>query len=149
MFGQPQAQRVRACLTARSFSIRSTRSAARAALSAGARNPRGPGLRLTQEALAAHGHAAQARAIAALRNKAAWSCYVVDLVRSLQAAMRDLSDIRKLRFLLYPSRLLPEHAAMIRADDAGVVWLAAVLTVQWSAPGGREGKPARELATDA
>lgn len=86
-------------------------------------NARGPALRLTQEALAAHGYAAQARAIERIRTRAAWSCYVVDLVRALQATMRDLSDIGRLRLLLYPTSLLPEHVAMIRADDAGVVWL--------------------------
>jgi DNA repair photolyase len=86
-------------------------------------NGRGPGLRLTQEALQGHGYMPAASAVAAIRNQAGWSCYTVDLIRTLQAAMRDLSDIRKLRFLLYPSRLMPEHAAMIWADDAGVVWL--------------------------
>jgi DNA repair photolyase len=86
-------------------------------------NARGPSLRLTQEALAAHGHAAQARAIERIRTRAAWSCYAVDLLRTIQATMRDLADIGRLRFLLYPPNLLAEHAAMIRADDAGVIWL--------------------------
>lgn len=31
--------------------------------------------------------------------------------------------IGKLRFLLYPSRLLPEHIEVIKKDDAGVIWL--------------------------
>lgn len=99
-------------------------------------NPRGPSLRLTQEALIDHGHIAQASAIAFVRSQADWSCYLVDLVRSIQAAMRDLSDIRKLRFLLYPSRLLPDHTAMIRADDAGVVWLGKDRDSQGSAVSG-------------
>ena len=82
-----------------------------------------PYLRLTQEALANHGYAAEAAAVAAIRNQAGWSRYVVYLLKNVQAAMREFSDIRKLRFLLYPSRLLSEDAAAIRADDAGVVWL--------------------------
>jgi len=37
--------------------------------------------------------------------------------------MRKHSDIDKLRFLLYPSGLLPEHKAEILKDNAGVIWL--------------------------
>jgi hypothetical protein len=33
------------------------------------------------------------------------------------------SDIRKLRFLLYPSNLQPQDKLEIQKDDAGVVWL--------------------------
>ena len=86
-------------------------------------NARSPGLRLAQEALVAHGYTAEAAAIAAICSQAGWSRYVVSLLRNVQAAMREHSDIRRLRFLLYPSRLLPEDAAAVRADDAGVVWL--------------------------
>jgi len=37
--------------------------------------------------------------------------------------MRKHSDINKLRFLLYPSNLLPQHKAEILKDNAGVIWL--------------------------
>jgi hypothetical protein len=37
--------------------------------------------------------------------------------------MREHWDISKLRFLLYPDRLLPEHVEIIKKDDAGVIWL--------------------------
>ena len=86
-------------------------------------NPRGAGLRLCQEALESHGFAAEAAAIAKIRNKKHWSQYVVDLIANVQRAMRKHSDISKLRFLLYPSRLLPEHVDAIKKDDAGVIWL--------------------------
>lgn len=32
-------------------------------------------------------------------------------------------NVRKLRFLLYPSRLESQDRARIEQDDAGVVWL--------------------------
>lgn len=86
-------------------------------------NARGPGLKLTQGALASHGYTAEASAIASIRHQAGWSRYVVHLLRLAQIVVWELSDIRKLRFLLYPSRLLPEHLEAIRTDDAGVVWL--------------------------
>jgi len=41
----------------------------------------------------------------------------------VQRSVRRHSDISKLRILLYPSRMLPEHVTEIRQDDAGVVWL--------------------------
>lgn len=86
-------------------------------------NTRGKSLTLTQEVLTSHGYSAEAAAIAAIRNRAGWSRYVVSLLRNVQIGVREHSDIQKLRFLLYPSRLLPEDLATIRADDAGVVWL--------------------------
>jgi len=86
-------------------------------------NPRGAGLRLCQEALESHGLATEAAAIATIRNKKHWSGYVADLITNVQRAMRQHSDISKLRFLLYPSNLLPEHVEAIKKDDAGVIWL--------------------------
>jgi hypothetical protein len=44
--------------------------------------------------------------------------------------MRQHSDITKLRFLLYPSRLLPEHVEAIKQDDAGIIWLRKQATEQ-------------------
>ena len=46
--------------------------------------------------------------------------YVVQLIRNVQASVRRHSDIGKLRFLLYPSRLPSENVVAIRQDDAGV-----------------------------
>jgi len=86
-------------------------------------NPRGPGLRLCQEALEQRGFLAEAKAIAAIRQRPHWSRYVVKLVSRTQRAVRKHSDISKLRFLLYPSGLSAEGRARIERDDAGVVWL--------------------------
>ena len=86
-------------------------------------NPRGPGLRLCQEALEQNGFTKEAEAIAAIRQRARWSRYVTELVSRVQQAVRTQSDISKLRFLLYPSGLLPQDRARIERDDAGVIWL--------------------------
>jgi len=92
-------------------------------------NPRGPGLRLCQETLEQNGFAKQAEAIAAIRHRAYWSRYVAELVSKVQQAVRKQSDIAKLRFLLYPSGLLPEDTARIQqGDNAGVVWLGENVT---------------------
>ena len=86
-------------------------------------NARGPGLKGTQEALAAKDHEDAATTISQIRATPAWSQYVANLIRDVQRGVRDRSDISKLRILLYPSRLLPEDIAAIRQDDAGVIWL--------------------------
>jgi len=86
-------------------------------------NPRGAGLRLCQEALESHDLAAEAESIARIRTRKNWSQYVVDLIANVQRAMRQHSDISRLRFLLYPSRLLPGDVEAIKSDDAGVIWL--------------------------
>ncbi|MBM4030179.1 MAG: DNA photolyase [Planctomycetes bacterium] len=86
-------------------------------------NPRGPGLLHCQEALQARGNTSETAAIARIRRRQDWSQYCLDLVRNVQAGVRRHFDIGKLRFLLYPSGLLPGHEAAIHKDDAGVVWL--------------------------
>jgi len=86
-------------------------------------NPRGPGLRLCQEALEENGYREQADAIRHIRKRANWSRHVVDLIKRIQHAMRKHPEIAKLRFLLYPSGLLPEDRERIKRDDTGVVWL--------------------------
>jgi DNA repair photolyase len=86
-------------------------------------NTRGSGLRLCQEALELHGYQNEANAIARVRHQDGWSDYVLQLIHNVQQSMRKHLDISKLRFLLYPSRLLPEHIEQIRTDDAGVIWL--------------------------
>lgn len=86
-------------------------------------NPRGPGLRLCQEALEQNGWHTEADAFGRIRQKANWSSYVAELFSRVQQAVRRQSDISKLRFLLYPSGLASEDKVRIQSDDAGVVWL--------------------------
>lgn len=86
-------------------------------------NPRGPGLRLTQEALRANGYNAEANAVGGIRQTECWSRYVLELIRDVQKAVRKAYDVERLRFLLYPSRLSPDDLDQIRRDDAGIVWL--------------------------
>lgn len=86
-------------------------------------NTRGPGLKVTQEALAKNGYKDEADAIKNIRNQKGWSQYTTQLISNVQRSVRKLSDISRLRFLLYPSRLTEKDAARIRRDDAGIVWL--------------------------
>ena len=86
-------------------------------------NPRGPGLRHCQDALELWGCEAEARAIGEVRRRSGWSAYVARLLANVQESVRRHSEIDKLRFLLYPSRLMSEDETTIRKDDAGVVWL--------------------------
>lgn len=86
-------------------------------------NPRGNGLKRTQEALRAGGFQGEATAVAQIRKQIHWSPYVVALVRDLQHAMRKHMTTEKLRILMYSKGLAAEDEAKIREADAGVVWL--------------------------
>jgi DNA repair photolyase len=86
-------------------------------------NTRGPGLKVTQEALAKKGYKDEAAAIKNIRNQKGWSRYTMQLISNVQRSVRKLSDISRLRFLLYPSRLTEEDAIQIKRDDEGVIWL--------------------------
>jgi DNA repair photolyase len=86
-------------------------------------NRRGKGLILTQAALKAKGHHDEAAHIEGIRHKENWSRYVARLIKNVQKSVRQLSDIRKLRFLLYPGGLEAQDLTRIKADDAGVIWL--------------------------
>jgi len=86
-------------------------------------NTRGPGLRVIQEALTDNGYKDEAAAIKSIRNQEGWSRYAAELISNVQRSVRKLSDISRLRFLLYPSRLTEEDTPRIKQDDAGVIWL--------------------------
>lgn len=89
-------------------------------------NPRGPGLKLTQQALMDNGYLDEAAAIESIRTQKGWSQYTAQLISNVQQGVRKLYDINRLRFLLYPSRLTKEDASQIKQDDAGVIWLGRV-----------------------
>jgi DNA repair photolyase len=86
-------------------------------------NPRGPGLRLTDEALREKGFMKEAGAVFSIRCRTKWSPYVGKLISDVQAAMRKHLTINMLRFLLYPSGLRKAELDDIEKDDGGVVWL--------------------------
>lgn len=86
-------------------------------------NSRGRGLKNCQAALNLAGYTQEAEAIGRIRSQANWSRYAVNLLTNVQRSVRECFDIKKLRFLLYASRLLSEHARAIRKGGAGVVWL--------------------------
>ena len=86
-------------------------------------NARGTGLHACQAALQEHGDLAEAEAMGAISTRDGWSRYARDLIFNVQESVRRYSDLGKLRVLLYPSRLLPEHVEEIRTHGAGVIWL--------------------------
>ena len=86
-------------------------------------NARGPGLRHAQEALGRAGFHSEAQLLGAIRRREAWSQYATGLILKMQRSVRAISDISKLRILLYPSRLVPGDDERIRQDDSGVIWL--------------------------
>lgn len=86
-------------------------------------NQRGRGLILTQEALEKNGYLKEAEAVKAVRKRDAWSQYTYDLIRNLQKSVKEHSDIRKLRFLLYPKSLKQEHLNKLKKNGKGIVWL--------------------------
>jgi len=93
-------------------------------------NARGPGLRMCEAALRDHGRLAEANAVGRVRERRQWSQYVRSLISSVQQSVERHSDLARLRVLLYPSRLLPEHAEEIRTHGAGVVWLGKDASLQ-------------------
>ncbi len=92
-------------------------------ISAEAVNSRGPGLRDTAESLRTAGFEEAAQAVHRIRKRPEWSAYVAELLRNLQSSLRRHRLLKKLRYLLYSSRLLPADEQAIRRNDAGVVWL--------------------------
>lgn len=86
-------------------------------------NPRGPGLKLTQEVFKSKGYYYEAASVGSIRDQSKWSWYVVRLIKNIQRSLRQFYDIHKLRFLLYPSRLDVQDLNRIKQDDAGVIWL--------------------------
>lgn len=86
-------------------------------------NPRGPGLKLTEQALRSRGCHEEAHAVDDIRNRVSWSRYVARLIGNVQQSVRKHSNIEKLRFLLYPNSMTPQALAVIRRDDAGVISL--------------------------
>lgn len=86
-------------------------------------NARGPGLRRCAQSLREAGFDVLAAEVDGIRNRTRWSRYVAELVSAVQASVRRRSDLRRLRFLLYPSGLtMPDFERINRCDD-GVVWL--------------------------
>jgi len=86
-------------------------------------NARGPGLRLTQEALQKAGFETEVGAVANIRNQKNWSRYTATLISNIQRSVYRFHDIDQLRTLLYPSNLKAEELQQIREDDRGVIWL--------------------------
>jgi DNA repair photolyase len=86
-------------------------------------NPRGPGLRLTQEAVATAGFQEDADAVESIRQQQAWSHYVKHLVATVQECLRQAGALGKLRFLLYPAGLTDQDREWIHHHPEGIRWL--------------------------
>jgi DNA repair photolyase len=86
-------------------------------------NSRGPGLRLTEEALRRAECVAEANAIAKVRHNEGWSAYTRHLLGTAQTALQRRGSLNKLRFLLYPAKLTPTDRQWITAHAEGVKWL--------------------------
>ena len=86
-------------------------------------NPRGPGLKLTQEALLAGGFEEEAAAAGRIRSWDNWSQYCTRLISTVQQSMAEQGALEKLRFLLYPDHLTDADLGRIRRNDAGIKWL--------------------------
>lgn len=76
-----------------------------------------------REALESAGFRRESEAVQQVRERAGWSRYVAMLFRKLQRSVARYSDLGRLRFLLYSSRLLAETVEELRRDDRGIVWL--------------------------
>lgn len=86
-------------------------------------NRRGKSIIKTKDALALSGYRFEAEEVDAVRNKIRWSSYVAELISKVQKSIRMFSDMKKLRFLLYPADLTAADAKKIKDNDAGVIWL--------------------------
>jgi len=83
-------------------------------------NARGPALKMTEQAMRAAGHGAEADAIAQVRHKVGWSAYARRLLDTVQEALLRRGAIVKLRFLLYPAKLSAADDEWILAHPTGV-----------------------------
>jgi DNA repair photolyase len=83
-------------------------------------NGRGPGLRLTAEALRGAGFLVEADAVDRIRNQKEWSAYARRLLVNAQKVLRAHGKLDKLRFLLYRGSLTAEDLAFVLAHSEGV-----------------------------
>jgi hypothetical protein len=86
-------------------------------------NGRGPGLGLTEQALRDAGYASEAETLKAIRHRVGWSRYTRRLLENVQTSLLRRHALSKLRFLLYPARLMPSDELWIRQHGGGVRWL--------------------------
>ena len=86
-------------------------------------NRRGKSIIRTKDALALSGYQFEAEQVDSIRNKIKWSGYVTELISTVQKSISMFSDMKKLRFLLYPADLTAADVKKIKNNDAGVIWL--------------------------
>jgi DNA repair photolyase len=86
-------------------------------------NGRGPGLKRTAEQLAAAGFSAAAGEVNRVRSQEEWSRYMVRLLRDIRQVLAARRATDKLRFLLYPARLVLADREWVQNNMLGVKWL--------------------------
>ena len=86
-------------------------------------NRRGKSIIRTKDALALSGYQFEAEQVDSIRNKIKWSGYVTELISTVQKSISMFSDMKKLRFLLYPADLTAADVRKIKNNDTGVIWL--------------------------
>jgi len=86
-------------------------------------NLRGRASTLTNDALRKSAYPGEAVVVASVSDKECWSRYATQLILNVQGGVRKLYDISRLKFLLYPSRLMPADIVRIKRDDTGIIWL--------------------------
>ncbi len=91
-------------------------------------NARGRALTNTTHALRRAGYDAETPAVDKIRNKVAWSAYVVRLVANLQEVLRRHHALDKLRFLLYGKSLTANDADHIRRSRPPRTQVAKIST---------------------
>jgi DNA repair photolyase len=86
-------------------------------------NSRGNGLLKTSAALRLAGYRDEAASVNHIRKRENWSSYTTALVKEAIDVARSKRVLDRLKVLLYPDGLLPEHRAELEKYDQGIVWL--------------------------
>jgi len=98
---------------------------------------------------AAAGYDAETPAVDKIRNKVAWSAYVVRLVANLQEVLRRHHALDKLRFLLYGKSLTANDADHIRRSRPPRTQVAKISTSTERVAGNPEPRPRPVIAMSA
>jgi len=86
-------------------------------------NRRGDGLPKTSAALRLAGYRDEAAAVDHIRDENHWSGYTTALIKQAIDVACSNRVLDRLKILLYPDKLSPEHRAELEKYDQGIVWL--------------------------
>ena len=86
-------------------------------------NNRGKGRTNTSAALRLAGYHDEAAAVDHVGHKENWSSYTTALIKTTIDVAHKKGVLNKLKILLYPTNLSPEHQAELEGFEQGIVWL--------------------------